>query len=127
MGCPIVLAPGLPLGDSPKAGKRVEEGDQDGAGSGESRPRVDTAANRSSKPQVKPDLSRPTWDLSESNAAEQGGKPMELFVRAGCEDEGVEYGGGTVNNVEKSTWEPLPQPIIIDSGASTAMANRQRQ
>ena len=45
---------------------------------------------------------------------------MELFVRTGCDD-GVEYGSGTVNHVEKDTWEPLPQPIIIDSGASTSV------
>ena len=47
--------------------------------------------------------------------------PIELFVRTGSEDDGVEYEGGTVNNVEKNAWEPLPQPIIIDSGASTSV------
>ena len=48
------------------------------------------------------------------------GKPMKLFIKAG-EDDSVDYGEGSLNNLEKTVWESLPQPIIIDSGASTSV------
>ena len=55
-------------------------------------------------------------------------KPMELFVRTGCEEEeeeeeedGVDYSEGTLDQVNKSAWEALPRPIIFESGASTSV------
>ena len=45
---------------------------------------------------------------------------MELFIKAG-EDDSIDYGEGSLNNLEKTVWESLPQQIIIDSGASTSV------
>ena len=41
---------------------------------------------------------------------------MKLFVKTGDSDDAVEYGDGVIGNIKKTTWESLPQPLIIDSG-----------
>lgn len=49
-------------------------------------------------------------------------RPLDLFVKSGYEDQdGFEYSDGTLSNLEKNVWESRPQPILIDSGASTSV------
>ena len=69
----------------------------------------------------------PTWSEVQKTATGccwsfKEDKGLDLFVKSCCDEhEGVEYSEGTLSNLEKNVWESLPQPIIIDRGASTSV------